>query len=489
MDTLFRKRGSASKSRISINEDVFDNPTSPTEPLKAVAYSDAPPGQVPNSGPSKSSSYGPGTPNTRTRAGQGRESSGSLDKQMISAPNTNQRLRHDEEGSGMAEIILTDEPAGLDAGGFVIGGNKMPRTQTMSTLGSVGSGSVKRQTSIASRLEVLPESGRAHLMSSPGPSGAMPFPALAQPPTITRRGSSGSIQSMDSSQQQSLSMRHRYPVYNPSSSPMASSTSIPATYRSDRPLLERNDASDSTSIRSGRSGQTYPIKRAGPESDRFWVTQPPDDIIEEAFKRLMEQRMDDSRNVTSKSGVAGAGSPRKEGHASLSSSQAVTPNNEAGTPQSQTEEFSFSTTPSAQQQDRSLADDIRLDLQRKKAEMSSWPVSRKWPLVEADLRQAWDRERKRYVQQRDDVQRQSGSTAKESSTRKMFNKAMGRLGGTGAGSGAAGEDRKGFSRNSKDMGPKLPDTGEAYVRLLSSMTCGVKDFQKLFQFLKSEEKE
>ncbi|KAJ9115891.1 hypothetical protein QFC22_005034 [Naganishia vaughanmartiniae] len=490
MDTLFRKRGSASRSRISLNEDVYETPASPTEPLKASAYSDAPPGQVPNSGPSKSSSYGPATPNSRSRTSQGRESSASLDKQRISAPNTNTGLRHDEEGSGTAEIIFTDEPAGVDAGGFVIGGNKLPRTQTMSTFGSVGSGSVRRQTSIASRLEVLPESGSAHLTSPPGASGAPPFPALAQPPSITRRGSSGSIQSMDTTPQQGLSMRHRYPVYNPSSSPMNSTTSIPATYRSDRPLLERNEASDSASIRSARSGHGYPVKRAGPESDRFWVTQPPDEIIEEAFKRLMEQRMDDSRQVAGKSGVAGASSPRKEGHASLSSSRGATPNNGAGTPQSQVEEFPFSLPgPVAQPQDRSnVADDIRLDLERKKAEMSSWPISRKWPLVEADLRQAWDRERKRYLQQRDDSHRQGASTTKESSTRKMFNKAMGRLGGTGGGS-ATGEERKGFSRNSKDMATKLPDTGEAYVRLLSTMTCGVKDFQKLFQFLKSEEKD
>ncbi|KAJ9107724.1 hypothetical protein QFC21_001184 [Naganishia friedmannii] len=490
MDTLFRKRGSASKSRVSLNEDVFDSPALPAEPLKASAYSDAPPGQVPNSGPSKSSSYSPATPNTRSRTSQGRDSSASLDKQRISAPNTNQRLRHDEEGRGTAEIIFTDEPAGVDAGGHVIGGNKLPRTQTMSTLGSVGSGSVRRQTSIASRLEVLPESGSAHLTSPPAPSGAPPFPALAQAPTITRRGSSGSIQSMDLSQQQGISMRHRYPVYNPSSSPMNSTTSIPATFRSDRPLLERHETSDSASIRSARSGHGYPVKRAGPESDRFWVTQPPDEVIEEAFKRLMEQRMDDSRQVTGKGTAAGANSPRKEGQASLSSSRGATPLNAPGTPQSQIEGFAFPlSAPVTQQQDRpNVADDIRLDLERKKVEMSSWPVARKWPLVEADLRQAWDRERKRYLQQRDDIHRQSGSAIKESSTRKMFNKAMGRLGGTG-GSSVTGEERKGFLRNSKDIGTKLPDTGEAYVRLLSTMTCGVQDFQKLFQFLKSEEKD
>lgn len=484
MDTLFRKRGSASKSRISLNDDILDDLGSPTESLKGVAYSDAPLGQVPNSGPSKFNNYAPSTPNPRQRAAQSIGSISSLDKQMISAPNTNQALRHDAL-SGTAEIILTDEPAGLDAGGYVIGGNKMPRTQTMSTMGSVGSGSVRRQTSIASRLEVLPESGSAHLVSPGHHSGSTtPHAAMAGPPSMTRRGSAGSLQSLESSQQ-GFSMRHRYPVYSPNTATGAtgSSTSIPATARSER-FLDRNE-SDAISIRSTRSG-TYHVKRAGPESDRFWVTQPPDEVIEEAFKRLMEQRMDDSRQVANKSGVLANGSPRKDGHVSLASSRDATPG--AGTPPSQQDAFSFSPASVPLPQDRpTVADDIRLDLERKKAEMSSWPISRKWPLVEADLRQAWDRERKQYLQEHDKP-RQSGGSGKESSTRKIFNRAMGRLGGAGPSNSPAGEERRGLLRGGKEMG-KLPDTGEAYVRLLSTMTCGVKEFQKLFQFLKSEEKE
>jgi hypothetical protein len=454
MDTLFRKRGSASKSRISLNDDILDDPSSPTESLRGVAYADAPLGQIPNSGPSKGS-HAP-TPNPRSRGGHGTGSMSSLDKQMISAPSTNQALR--EEG---AEIMMTDEPAGLDAGGYAIGGNKIPRTQTMSTVNSA-SGSVRRQTSIASRLEVLPESGSAHL-----PGGSTPYAAMAQAPTA-RRGSAGSLQSLESSQQ-GFSMRHRYPVYSPNAPGAMSTASIPASARSER----FTETSDAASVKSGRSGQTYQVKRAGPDSDRFWVTQPPDEVIEEAFKRLMEQRMDDTRQVTKSS-------PRKEGHLSLTSSRDATPG--AGTPPSQHEAFPFTAVPAPQP----VADDIRLDLERKKAEMSSWPISRKWPLVEADLRQAWDRERKQYLAREDKQQRQSsGGPLKESSTRKILNRAMGRLGGNSP----AGEERKGFMRSSREIGSKLPDTGEAYIKLLSTMTCGVKEFQKLFQFLKSEEKE
>lgn len=363
-------------------------------------------------------------------------------------------------------------------------GGKIPRTQTMSTVGSA-SGSVRRQTSVASRLEVLPESGNAHLMPSPGYRPATTTPQAATQPSIVRRGSSGSLQSLDTSQRPGFSMGHRYPVYSPNAAAgaMSSSTSIPATYRSegtgrsDRFLIDYNDTSDSNSMRSGRSGQAYQIKRAGPESDKFWVTQPPDEAIEEAFKRLMDQRMDDSRQVNKSAGL----SPRKEGHMSLSSSRGGTPN-VPGTPQSQTDEYAFSAVP--QPQDRpNIADDIRLDLERKKTEMSSWPISRKWPLVEADLRQAWDRERKLYLQARE-KQRQSTGAVKESSTRKIFNKAMGKLGGAAP----AGEEKKGFLRG-KEVGTKLPDSGEAYIKRLSTMTCGVKEFQKLFQFLKSEEKE
>lgn len=474
MDTLFRKRGSASKSRISLNDDIYDDPNSPTESLRGVAYADAPLGQIPNSGPSKGSNYAPSTPNPRHRAGQSVGSISSLDKQMISAPSTNQALRHEEGGA--AEIIMTDEPAGLDAGGFAIGGNKIPRTQTMSTMGSA-SGSVRRQTSIASRLEVLPESGSAHLTPGHHSGSSTPYAAMAQPPNMPRRGSAGSLQSLESSQQ-GFSMRHRYPVYSPNAAAGAvSTTSIPASARSERFMA--NDA-DSQSIRSTRSGQAYQVKRAGPDSDRFWVTQPPDEVIEEAFKRLMEQRMDDTRQVANKTGVLG--SPRKEGHLSLASSRDATPG--AGTPPSQHEAFSFTPPVPAPQ---AVADDIRLDLERKKAEMSSWPISRKWPLVEADLRQAWDRERKQYLQGREGQQRQhTAGPGKESSTRKIFNRAMGRL---GTGASPAGEERKGFMRSSREIGSKLPDTGEAYIKLLSTMTCGVKEFQKLFQFLKSEEKE
>lgn len=490
MDTLFRKRGSTSKSHISLNDDVFEDQASPTESLRAVAYADAPLGQIPNSGPSKGPGYGPSTPNPRQRSGQSIGSISSLDKQRISAPSTNQSLSHDPMGSGMAEIIMTDEPAGLDSGGHVIGG-KMPRTQTMSTMGSTASGSVRRQTSVASRLEVLPESGNPHLMPSPGHRSGTNTPqaSTTQLPPIARRGSSGSLQSLDVSRQPGFSMGHRYPVYSPNAvaGAMSSSTSIPATYRSEgtgrseRFLIDYNDTSDSNSVRSGRSGQAYQIRRAGPDSDKFWVTQPPDEAIEEAFKRLMDQRMDDTRQVN-KSGAMT--SPRKEGHMSLSSSRGGTPN-VPGTPQSQTDEYSFTPSAVPQPQDRpNIADDIRLDLERKKTEMSSWPISRKWPLVEADLRQAWDRERRLYLQARE-KQRQSTGPAKESSTRKIFNKAMGKLGGA---PGGAGEEKKGFLRG-KEMGNKLPDTAEAYIKRLSTMTCGVQEFQKLFQFLKSEEKE
>ena len=491
MDTLFRKRGSTSKSHISLNDDTLEDPTSPTDSLRAVAYADAPLGQIPKSGPSKGPGYAPTTPNARQRSGQSIGSISSLDKQRISAPNTNQGLSHDPGGSGMAEIILTDEPAGLDAGGHVIGG-KLPRTQTMSTMGSSASG-VRRQTSVASRLEVLPESGSAHLLPSPGHRSAgntTPQAGAAQLPPMVRRGSSGSLQSFDTAQRPAFSMGHRYPVYSPNATAgaMSSSTSIPATYRSegtarsDRFMIDHNDTSDSNSIRSARSGLVHQIKRAGPESDTFWVTQPPDEAIEEAFKRLMDQRMDDSRQVANKSGAMT--SPRKEGHMSLSSSRGATPN-VPGTPQSQADEYAFSAPAVPQPQDRpTLADDIRLDLERKKNEMSSWPISRKWPLVEADLRQAWDRERKLYLSSRE-TQRPGAGGIKESSTRKMFNKAMGKLGGAAPG---AGEDKKGLLRG-REVGTKLPDTAEAYIKRLSTMTCGGKEFQKLFQFLKSEEKE
>jgi hypothetical protein len=357
MDTLFRKRGSASKSHISLNDDVFEEQASPTESLRAVAYADAPLGQIPNSGPSKGPGYGPSTPNPRQRSGQSIGSISSLDKQRISAPSTNQSLSHDPTGSGMAEIIMTDEPAGLDSGGHVIGG-KMPRTQTMSTMGSTASGSVRRQTSVASRLEVLPESGNMHLMPSPGHRTGTNTPqaSTTQLPPIARRGSSGSLQSLDVSRQPGFSMGHRYPVYSPNAvaGAMSSSTSIPATYRSegtgrsDRFLIDYNDTSDSNSIRSARSGQAYQIRRAGPDSDKFWVTQPPDEAIEEAFKRLMDQRMDDTRQVNKSGGLT---SPRKEGHMSLSSSRGGTPN-VPGTPQSQTDEYSFSPSAVPQPQDR-----------------------------------------------------------------------------------------------------------------------------------------